>query len=155
MPVQIIFNLLEQVLGEAIGPAAQAQGVPVLVRVPHASGVLEGVYTEQTEFAPTDHRSHRVTTDEGRRQWLIDGLQKLERLRFATADAGRTPGQMAIQWLLSQPAVTSLFPNIYDARQLEEFAAAPSTPAFTAEELIRVQDLYRNEFYLRAEPTPA
>jgi aryl-alcohol dehydrogenase-like predicted oxidoreductase len=62
---------------------------------------------------------------------------------------------MAIQWLLSQPAVTSLCPNIYDARQLEEFAAAPSTPAFTAEELIRVQDLYRNEFYLRAEPTPA
>src|SRR5262249_26338374 len=59
--IQIIYNLLEQVLGEAICPIAESHHVPVLVRVPHASGILEGTYTEQTEFAPTDHRSHRVS----------------------------------------------------------------------------------------------
>jgi aryl-alcohol dehydrogenase-like predicted oxidoreductase len=149
--VHIIFNLLEQQLGEAICPAARANNVPVLVRVPHASGVLEGTYTEQTEFAPDDHRSHRVSTNEMRKKWLVDGIKKLEKLSFATEGAGRTAGQMAIQWLLSEPSVTSLFPNIYDHRQLEEFAQATETPAFTPEELRRVADLYQHKFYLDEE----
>ena len=150
-PVQIIYNLLEQVLGEALFPAARAEGVPVLVRVPHASGVLEGTYTEETEFAPTDHRSHRVSTDAMRKQWLLDGLKKVEKLRFAADEAGRTLGQMAIQFVLSEPSVAALFPNIYDARQLEEFAAAPETPPFTLEELRRISDLYAHDFYLQQE----
>src|SRR2546430_14879241 len=37
---QIIYNMLEQPLGEAIFPVARESGVPVLVRVPHASGRL-------------------------------------------------------------------------------------------------------------------
>lgn len=153
--VQIIYNLLEQMLGEGICPAAREENVPVLVRVPHASGVLEGTYTEETEFAPTDHRSHRVTTDEMRKKWLVDGLKKVERLRFAAEDAGRTLGQMAIQFILSEPSIVALFPNIYDARQLEEFAAAPDTPPFSEEELRRVEDLYRHNFYLDEEPVAA
>lgn len=149
-PVQIIYNLLEQVLGEGIFPAARQNAVPVLVRVPHASGLLEGHYTEQTQFAPGDHRSHRLATDAMRRQWLLDGLKKIEKLRFAAEEAGRTLGQMAIQFILSEPCVGSVLPNIYDERQLEEFAAAPHTPPFTAEELCRVAELYRNNFYLDA-----
>jgi len=147
-PVQIIYNLLEQVLGEALCPVARTHQAPVLVRVPHASGILEGTYTEETDFAPTDHRSHRVSTDAMRKQWLLDGIKKVERLRFAAEDAGRTLGQMAIQFILSEPSIASLFPNIYDAKQLEEFAKGPDTPPFTAEELGRVADLYEHDFYL-------
>jgi aryl-alcohol dehydrogenase-like predicted oxidoreductase len=154
-PVQIIYNLLEQVLGEGIFPVAREQGVPVLVRVPHASGLLEGQYTTETEFAPNDHRSHRVSTDEMRKKWLLDGLKKIEHLRFASEDAGRTLGQMAIQFILSEPCIASLFPNIYDAKQLEEFAAATDTPPFSNDELRRVAELYRNDFYLDAEPVAA
>ncbi|HLV79014.1 MAG TPA: aldo/keto reductase, partial [Chthonomonadaceae bacterium] len=140
-PVQIIYNLLEQALGEALFPAARQEGVPVLVRVPHASGILEGTYTEETQFAPTDHRSHRVATDAMRKQWLLDGLKKVEKLDFVTERAGRTLGQMAIQFILSEPCVASVLPNIYDARQLEEFAAAPETPALTSAERERLADL--------------
>lgn len=146
--VHIIFNLLEQVLGESICPVARQHGVSVLVRVPHASGLLEGGYTESTTFDANDHRSHRLSTDAMRQQWLVDGIKKVEMLQFAAADAGRTLGQMAIQWLLSEPSVTSLFPNIYDEKQIDEFAAATDTPAFTAAELTRVADLYQHNFYL-------
>lgn len=147
-PIQIIYNLLEQVLGEGLFPTAGKTEVPVLVRVPHASGILEGVYTEETEFAPGDHRSHRVTTDTMRRQWLVDGLKKVEKLRFVAEPAGRTLGQMAIQFILAEPTVVSILPNIYDAKQLAEFAAAPNTPPFRQEELQQVMDLYRNHFFL-------
>ncbi len=150
-PVQIIYNLLEQVLGEALAPLARQRDVSLLVRVPHASGILEGSYNEDTQFAANDHRSFRLTTDAMRKQWLLDGLKKVELLDFAAQDAGRTLGQMAIQFLLSEPAVTSLFPNIYDARQMAEFAAAPDTPPFTPEEIARVADLYQHNFYLASE----
>ncbi len=150
--VQIIFNMLEQVLGDGICPTARKYGVPVLVRVPHASGVLEGTYTEETEFAPNDHRSHRVSTNEMRKKWLLDGLKKVEMLEFASSGAGRTLGQMAIQFLLSEPSIASIFPNIYDEKQLQEFAAAPETPDFTQQELDKVKALYASNFGIDSEP---
>jgi aryl-alcohol dehydrogenase-like predicted oxidoreductase len=152
-PVQIIYNLLEQVLGAALCPVARKHKVPVLVRVPHASGILEGTYTEETQFAPDDHRSHRVSTDAMRQQWLLDGLKKVGNLRCLTEDARRTLSQMAIQFILSEPSIASIFPNIYDEKQLEEFAAAPETPPFTQEELRLVADLYEHNFYLEEAVT--
>ncbi|HZP80774.1 MAG TPA: aldo/keto reductase [Chthonomonadaceae bacterium] len=147
-PVQIIYNLLEQVLGEAICPVARTHHVPVLVRVPHASGLLEGSYSEDTQFSANDHRSFRLTTDAMRKQWLLDGLKKIEKLRFLTAGTGRTLGQAALQFILSEPSIASALPNIYDARQLEEFAAASDTPPLTTDELRQVSDLYEHDFYL-------
>ncbi len=88
-----------------------------MIRVPHSSGMLEGRYTKDTEFAANDHRRHRP------KEWLTEGLRKVEQLGFLTE--GRTLGQAAIQWLLAEPAVTSVLPNIYDSDQLREFAAAP------------------------------
>ena len=105
--VHIIYNLLEQVLGEAIGPAAARNNAPILVRVPHASGLLEGGYSENTTFDANDHRSHRLSTDAMRKQWLLDGIKKIEKLDFVAGDAGRTLGQMAIQWLLTSTLATS------------------------------------------------
>jgi len=146
--LQIIYNLLEQDPGRDFFPVARQREVGVLVRVPHSSGLLEGKYTEETTFAPTDHRSHRP------REWLTDGLKKLERLDFLT-EGGRTIGQAAIQFVLAEQSVASVLPNIYDADQLQEFAAAADTPALTAEELARIAELYEHNFYLEAEAAPA
>lgn len=147
--LQIIYNMLEQDPGHTLISAAEAENVAVLIRVPHSSGLLEGKYTKDTVFPPTDHRSHRP------REWLIEGLQKLEKLTFLTRDTGRTIGQAAIQFVLCSPAVASVLPNIYDAEQLEEFVAAPDMPPLTQDELSSIADLYRRNFDLsspEAEP---
>ncbi|HUO68987.1 MAG TPA: aldo/keto reductase, partial [Gammaproteobacteria bacterium] len=69
--LQIIHNLLEQFPGEEILQAARASGAQTgfQIRVPHSSGMLEGRYTLETRFAPTDHRSHRP------RSWLVNGIK--------------------------------------------------------------------------------
>ena len=125
----------------------------MLVRVPHSSGLLEGKYTSETKFDVKDHRSHRP------REWLINGLQKLEQLRFLHEGTGRTIGQVAIQWLLAAPQIVSVLPNIYNTEQLEEFAAAPETPPLNEAELSRVAQLYQTNFGLQpareAASTPA
>ena len=65
-PTQIIYNLLEQLLGAPILPIAEQEGVGVLARVPHASGLLEGYMDMNTTFEPGDHRNWRMTTNEKR-----------------------------------------------------------------------------------------
>ncbi len=150
-PVQIIFNLFEQVLGLAICPVAEANDVPVLVRVPHASDMLLDRVTTETVFSSNDHRSFRQTNEAMRHEWQVNGVRKLEKLRFLTGETGRTMGQAAIQFLLSEPSVCSIFPNIYDEPLLEEVAAASDTAPLTAEEVAQINDLYANNFYLDAE----
>lgn len=137
----IICNLLEPVLGDAIFPIAQKYGVGCVIRVPHSSGLLEGHFTAETTFPAGDHRNHRP------RAWLTEGVQKVAQLRFLERP-DRTLGQAALQWLLLHPAVTSTLPNIYNAEQLAEFAAAPACPPLTAEEIARVQALVADNFGL-------
>lgn len=146
--IQIIYNMLEQVLGEPLCPSAAEHNVGVIVRVPHSSDMLLGRIQEDTEFSENDHRRFRLTTDESKKKWRADGVKKVEKLRFLTEDTGRTIGQAAIQFLLAQPALASAIPNIYDEPLLEEVAAASDTPPLTAEELAKIHDLYTNNFYL-------
>ena len=144
---QIIHNLLEQDPGRELIEAARGNGVGLMVRVPHSSGMLEGKYTKDTVFAENDHRRHRP------KEWLEQGLRKVDQLGFLTE--GRTLGQAAIKWLLAEPAVTTVLPNIYDSDQLREFAAAPDTADLSSAELERVADLYENGFYLEPAATGA
>ena len=146
--VQIIYNLLEQMLGPDVFAAARETGGGVMCRVPHASGLLEGSYTAQTEFAPGDHRNFRVSTNEKRKAWLEDGLVKIETLDFLVKGTGRTLGQAALQWLWSEPLLATALPNIYDEKQLEELCAAPDTLPLTADEMAKVRELYAANFGL-------
>jgi aryl-alcohol dehydrogenase-like predicted oxidoreductase len=104
--------------------------------------MLEGKYTEETTFAQNDHRRHRP------KEWLLEGLKKVEQLGFLTESGERTLGQAALKFILASPEIASTLPNIYDEEQLEEFSAAPETPDLTEEELARVKELYENNFGL-------
>jgi aryl-alcohol dehydrogenase-like predicted oxidoreductase len=144
--MQIIYNLLEQDPGRAHIAACRAAGASVIVRVPHSSGLLEGHYTEETTFAENDHRRHRP------RSWLVNGLKKVEQLQFLVdARPGATLGQVALRWILEEPAMASTLPNIYGREQLVEFATASDIAPLTPEELLRVQQLYESNFGLEPE----
>lgn len=145
--LQIIWNMLEQHPGDDQIKAAYESNANTgfMIRVPHSSGMLEGHYTAETTFAANDHRRHRP------RSWLLNGIQKVEQLRFLELP-NRTLGQAAIQWLLAEPKVMSVLPNIYNAAQLREFAEAPETPELTREELDNVAALYANNFGIEEPP---
>jgi len=145
--LQIIWNMLEQYPGdEQIRAAVETSAdTGYMIRVPHSSGMLEGHYTTETTFPKNDHRRHRP------REWLINGIQKVEQLRFLERP-GRTLGQAAIGWLLAEPRVMTVLPNIYDGEQLAEFAAASDAPALTPDELARIDALYRGNFGIEEPP---
>ncbi len=146
-PPQIIYNLLEQGIGAEIFPVARKEDVSVFARIPHSSGLLDGTVKRDTEFEPGDHRNWRVTTNEKRKAWLEDGILKVEQLGFL--EEGRTMGQAAIQFVLHEPSIASVLPNIYDEAGLEEFAGATDAKRLTDEDFLRVQALYAQNFGLR------
>lgn len=145
-PTQIIYNLLEQVLGEKILPVAEEVGVSIVARVPHASGLLEGYMTLDTEFEPGDHRNWRMTTNAKKKAWMEDGLKKVEDLQQFLN--GRTIGQLALQFALHSPMMASILPNVYDEKGLKEYVATFDAAPLTDDEYNAIQSLYRDNFGL-------
>jgi aryl-alcohol dehydrogenase-like predicted oxidoreductase len=143
--MQHIYNLFEQHPGTPIMNADSEGQTRHLIRVTHSSGMLEGKYTLETKFAPTDHRSHRP------RAWLINGVQKVEKIRFLET-ANRTLGQAALLWLLKNPLIASCLPNIYNEEQLIEFATATDAPDLTHDEMERLAEMYKDNFGVQEEP---
>jgi len=144
--IQMIWNILEQHPGTAMIEAARemAPGCFFNIRVTHASGMLEGKYTEDTVFGANDHRRHRP------RSWLTNGLKKIRTLDFLTTQM--TLGQAALKWLLADTRVVTTLPNIYDLDQLQEFATASDKPDLSEKELERVAELAAHNFGVDEEP---
>lgn len=140
--LHMIYNLLEQDPGRELSRVAQEEGVALLVRVPHSSGMLEGKYSADTKFEKHDHRQHRP------KEWLTTGLQKIERLSFLTDNRDLTIGQAALKFVWQTPMCAVALPNIYNVEQLEEFAAASDKADLTADDLEQIADLHDNNFYL-------
>jgi aryl-alcohol dehydrogenase-like predicted oxidoreductase len=138
--VQTVYNVLEQDPGRDFLAAAERKGAGVLARVPTSSGLLEDKYTLETTFPKHDHRSHRP------REWLVEGLQKVERLRFLCEEHGVTMAQAALRFILAQPAIACVLPTVANAADLDEWAAASDAPDLTADDLDRIAELYERNF---------
>jgi aryl-alcohol dehydrogenase-like predicted oxidoreductase len=138
--VQTVYNVLEQEPGRAFLDAAEGRGIGVMARVPTSSGLLEDKYTLETTFPPHDHRSHRP------REWLVEGLQKVERLRFLSEEYGITMAQAALKFILAQDAIACVLPTVTNADELEEWAAASGEPDLAPDDLARISELYERNF---------
>ncbi len=138
--LQTVYNLLEQEPGSDFLAAAEETGAGILARVPTSSGLLEDKYTPETTFSGNDHRRHR------KREWLIEGLQKIERLRFLVLPGERTMAQAALKFVLAQPGMACVIPTVTTMAELEEFAGTAEAPDLTPEELERIDTLYARGF---------
>jgi aryl-alcohol dehydrogenase-like predicted oxidoreductase len=138
--IQTVYNLLEQDPGRDLIAAAQQRGIGVMARVPTSSGLLDDNLTLDTTFPEGDHRRHRP------REWLVEGLQKIERIRFLCDDcAERTMAQAALRFILDSGA-TTVIPTITTEAELVEYAGAADVPELSADELDRVAELYGRNF---------
>ena len=139
--VQTVYNLLEQDPGRDFLAAAEEHGVGLMARVPTSSGLLDDNLSLDTTFPDTDHRRHRP------REWLVDGLQKVERIRFLCEQGtNRTMPQAALRFILAQPRMTCVIPTITDEAELRGYASAAEVPELTDDELARVAELYERNF---------
>jgi len=149
--VQIILNAFRLKPLEQVLPAAAAAGVAIIARVPLASGLLTGKYTEQTTFAENDHRNYNrqgAAFDVGETFSGVDYAQGVAAAQEFAASAnalGLAPSTAAIAWLAQLPEVTTVIPGARSVEQAVGNASAGSVdplPAAFSDEISARYDRY-------------
>ncbi len=140
--IQIINNIVEQDPARDVFPVADEQKRALIVRVPHASGLLDGTYDPDKHFDKSDHRNHRPA------HWMQAGVEVVNEMKARGLFDGkeRTIGQLAIQFSLYQPSVVTVLPNFTSEENLKEFAMASEVAPLTKEEMDLIESLWVNGY---------
>jgi len=127
--LQVIFNVMRQKPLEALLPRAAEMGVGIIVRLPLNSGLLSGKMTSDTAFAKTDHRNYNrdgAAFNVGETFGGLPfekGVALADSLKAEVLPKGYTLPQLALRWLLDQPAVTTVIPGASRPSQVSANAA--------------------------------
>jgi aryl-alcohol dehydrogenase-like predicted oxidoreductase len=145
--LQIIFNLFRQKPLEELLPKAQKREVGLLVRLPLASGLLTGKFSEESKFEAEDHRSFNRDGQQFNVGETFAGLPfergvALSRELAWIADGRESMTHAALRWILDCPEITCVIPGFKNVRQVEHNLASQVVPSFTASEQERLKSFY-------------
>jgi aryl-alcohol dehydrogenase-like predicted oxidoreductase len=112
------YSLIRRQIEAEILPYCEKQGIGVISYSPMASGLLTGAMTRERAVAlpENDFRSRGAEFKEPR---LSKNIELVERLRQVGERLGRSPGEIAIAWVLRHPAITGVIVGARNAKQVE------------------------------------
>jgi aryl-alcohol dehydrogenase-like predicted oxidoreductase len=119
--LQPVYNLFERGIEAEIIPFCREKGIGILAYSPLAKGVLAGRYTLDSVFPPDDERS-QMKSYRGE-QWRTS-LERVEQLRALAGAWGITLSELAIAWVLANPAITVCLVGAKSVHQVDENARA-------------------------------
>jgi aryl-alcohol dehydrogenase-like predicted oxidoreductase len=129
------YSMISPEIEESILPYCGANNVGVLAYSPMKSGLLAGTMTRERVAAfPAD--DFRRRTPNFQEPLLSRNLELAELLRAIGQRNGRTPGEVAIAWVLRRPEVTAAIVGMRSAEQVEGVIGAADfrlSPAEIAE----------------------
>ena len=146
--VQIILNAFRLKPLDEVLPAAIEAGVGIIARVPLASGLLSGRYTETTTFAADDHRTYNRRGEAFDRGETFSGVDFDQGVRAArefaalAASAGLSPARAALAWVAQLDGVSTVIPGARSAEQARENAAAGAVPPLGPDFTAAVTEMY-------------
>ncbi len=136
--LQSEWSLFTRGLEAEIVPAARELGVGVVPYSPIGRGLLAGALTSPEELSADDfRRSHPRFSGEN----LERNLALVGQVREIASEAGCTPVQLALAWLLAQGEDVAPIPGTKRVRYLEENVGGADV-ALTDEPLSRLDELF-------------
>jgi aryl-alcohol dehydrogenase-like predicted oxidoreductase len=148
--LQIIFNLFRQNAAAELFPAAIANDVGIIVRLPLASGVLSGKMQHGQQFAATDHRQFNRNGEAFSQGETFSGIPFDRAVDFAAqirswVPAGMSMAQMAMRWILDHPEVSTGIAGASRPEQPVENARVSELQPLPKQLHDRLADFYRRE----------
>jgi len=131
--LQAYYTLAGRDLEREVIPMLRSEGVGLMVWSPLAGGFLSGKYTREGEGEGRRANFDFPPVDKERGYGVIDVLREL------SAAKGHSVAQLALAWLLHQPAVSSVILGAKRPDQLADNLGAVEV-AFTADELARLDE---------------
>lgn len=121
--VQVVYNVFDQAPEDELFPACRELGVAVIARVPLDEGSLAGELTVDSRWPDGDWRNTYFTPAA-----LRETVERVEALR-PLVPAGSSMAQLALRFILSNPAVTTVIPGMRRPEHLaDNIAAAEAGP---------------------------
>jgi aryl-alcohol dehydrogenase-like predicted oxidoreductase len=112
------YSMIRRAIESEVLPHCLKNGIGVISYAPMASGLLTGAMTrERAASLPLD--DFRSRNPEFKEPRLSKNIELVERLRKVGARDGRSPGEVAIAWVLRHPAVTGAIVGARNAKQAD------------------------------------
>lgn len=139
--VQVIYNIFEQEPAAELLPVAAEHNVGVIIRVAFDEGVLTGKYTANHKFPEGDFRNNYFAGDR-----LQRAVERVDRIKEEIKDSGMTLPQVALKFVLTHPAVSTVITGIRSVEHAEANIAVPDLFDLPDELLLKL----RNHIWRRA-----
>ncbi|KJL39219.1 L-glyceraldehyde 3-phosphate reductase [Microbacterium terrae] len=130
------YSILNRWVEDGLTGALKQEDMGAIAFTPLAQGLLTDKYLGG---GPADRAQKRWSVPD--RNLSEKGLSRLRGLDVIAKERGQSLAQMAIQWVLRDPVVASALIGASRPAQLDENLAALNGPAFTTEELERIDAL--------------
>ncbi|HEY3730820.1 MAG TPA: L-glyceraldehyde 3-phosphate reductase [Steroidobacteraceae bacterium] len=131
---QSSYSMLNRWVEHGLLDLLQHAGIGCIAFSPLAQGLLTSKYLRAI---PDDSRARQ--DDSFRKTMLSErNLEHVRALNQIARERGQSLAQMAIAWVLRQPAITSALIGASSWPQIEECLGSLKNPRFTAEELTRI-----------------
>jgi len=141
--VQVIYNIFDQSPEAALFPLVQQLNVGVLARVPLDEGALTGTIDANSRFDKDEFRAFYFKGDRPR--------QVEEHVKALQKDLAGVPGTLpdiALQFCLSHPAVSTVIPGMRRARNVESNCAVPDRGPLPGDTLSKLRKhAWNKNFY--------
>lgn len=139
------YNLLFREFERDLLPYAEEEGVAVIPYNPLAGGLLSGKHREEDAAEGTRFTLGWAGPGYRERYWHEREFETVEDIRLVADEAGLPMAQMAIAWVMSNPAITAPIIGASRPDQLRDSisAANEALPADVKERLDEITEEYR------------
>lgn len=126
--LQPLYNLLDRSIEWEILPVCKHEGVGVIPWSPLRGGWLSGKYRRGMSAPPTGTRLEDADKFGWSERWEVYATERtwtiIDTLLAVAEELGKTPAQVALNWVLNRPEVTAPIIGIRTLEQLENNLAA-------------------------------
>jgi aryl-alcohol dehydrogenase-like predicted oxidoreductase len=140
--VQVVHNIFDQEPEMELLPLCQEMGVAIIARVPFDEGSLTGTLTKDTRWPDGDFRNQYFPPAR-----LAESVDRVERLKSEIPD-GMTLPEMALRFILSHPAVSTVIPGMRRLSHVEANLAAGDGRGLQADVIERLRAHKWNRRYV-------
>ena len=147
-PIQVVqyyLNMFDRRTEPEIFPYCRQQGIGVMVSAPLGVGMLTGTFTEDTKFGENDWRGtggarvfHAGMYD--REHWKRN-LRLVEDLKPIAEKRGKTIAQLALRWVLANPAVSVALVGTLTVEEFDEDLGALDW-ALSGEDMRQIDEVF-------------
>jgi aryl-alcohol dehydrogenase-like predicted oxidoreductase len=116
--VQVVYNVFDQAPQDELLPYCATHDIAVIARVPFDEGSLTGTLTRESRWPEGDWRNIYFNRDH-----LDATLTRVERLQPLVPDGMDLP-ELALRFILEQPAISTTIPGMRRPRHVERNLAA-------------------------------